>query len=232
MPGQSVQQKVTMAMPDVDAFFNAAWVVAFDHQDHEVRGAASVRVDVVHPDITITKTADRELAHDGDLITYTITVGVPLTADVWMNGTVTDPMLGFSASFFNLMPGQSITWFPTLLVSPEGPDEIVNTATVVAADHQGHQVTKSASWTVLVLRPDIEVTKIGPTIASVGDLITYTVTVTNNGNCDLYNVLVHDTLVGDLPIIPVLAEGATITLTYTFIMPPGPGDLLNTVTAT
>ena len=232
MPGQSVSQVVQAAMPDVDVFYNAAWVDAFDHQNHEVRGEASVRVDVVHPAITITKIADRTLAHEGDTITYTITVGVPSTADEWMNGTVTDARLGFSGTFLNLKPGQSITWTVSLLVTSQTERVINNTAMVVAIDEQGHVVTGNASWTVTILRPLIHVTKIGPLWANVGQLITYFVNVTNTGNCDLYNVLVNDSLYGALPIIPFLAKGATVHLTYQLVVPAGSSNLVNIVTAT
>ncbi len=47
------------------------------------------------------------MAHEGDTIYYIITVSVPDEADVWMNGTVTDEQLGWSSSFFCLVPGAS-----------------------------------------------------------------------------------------------------------------------------
>jgi uncharacterized repeat protein (TIGR01451 family) len=74
---------------------------------------------------------------------------------------------------------------------------------------------------------------------ALGDVITYTFTVTNNGTVTLTNVSVSDPLAGLSAIAPAsvatLAPGATqvFTATYTFTQDDvDVGSLLNTATAT
>ena len=233
-PGESLEFAYPQEMPDGPTeLINVALVQAEDHQLHLVRAASSpVRVDIVHPDVEIIKVADRYLAHDGDIISYTITVMNPITADVMLNGSIDDSMFGEDILMFSfLAPGDWVSITLPYTVTADTPEVIENTATVTATDHQGHQVGDDDSWTVQVLRPDIEVTKIGPVEANVGDVITYYVNVTNTGNCDLFNVSVMDTLAGELGPIPVLLKGETVPLTYQWTVPSGPGTLDNTVTA-
>jgi len=233
-PGDSVDFTYDQIMPEGPTeIINTAYVEATDHQQHVVRAASEpVRVDIVHPDVEITKVADQYLAHDGDVITYTITVYNPATADVMLNGTVDDTMFGDGVlSFTYLAPGNSVSATMTYTVLATDPETIENKATVTATDHQDHEVTAEATWTVQVLRPDIDVTKIGPVEAEVGEVITYYVNVTNTGNCDLFNVSVQDTLGGELGPIAILLKGETKHLTYDYIVPSGPGTLDNTVVA-
>ena len=234
MPGESFVARYTMVMPDGPTeLINVATVTAYDHQQHRVFAQSnSVRVDIVHPDVEVIKTADRYLAHEGDVITYLITVVNPITADVMLNGTVVDSMFGAIGTFSNLVVGGSVSFGFTYTVTNETPEVILNTATVTAKDHQNHTVTDDDEWNVTVLRPDIEVTKIGPKYASVGDVITYYVNVTNIGDCDLFNVTVVDSLYGLIvPPIPVILEGQTAHLTFVWTVPAGPGDLTNRVVA-
>ena len=65
-----------------------------DHQLHPVSDDASWSVDVVHPYVLVTKKADKRCAAVEELVTYTINVTNPDTADVWLNGSVTDDVLG------------------------------------------------------------------------------------------------------------------------------------------
>ncbi len=231
MPGQTLSYVVYVAMPDVDPFVNTAYVEAFDHQLHEVDAKDSWSVDVVHPMIEVTKTSDVTLAHEGDTIYYVITVSVPDEADVWMNGTVTDEQLGWASSFFNLVPGASQSWTVPYLVTSDSEDPFVNIVEVEAYDHQLHLRTDSDTWTVDILHPEITVTKIGPEKAVVGQTITYYVNVTNTGDTPLFYVIVFDSLVGVIAIIPVLGMDETEPLTYTYVVPVGTGTLVNTVSA-
>ncbi len=66
--------------------------------------------------------------------------------------------------------------------------------------------------------PEIEVTKTADreTFNSVGDVITYTITVTNTGNVVLENVRVSDPLTGLDETIPSLAVGDSQTFTTTY----------------
>ncbi|MEM3039127.1 MAG: hypothetical protein QXE45_07030, partial [Thermoplasmata archaeon] len=216
---------------DPDPLPNTVLVIATDHQGHEKKWSSVWMVDIVHPAIQITKTADKACAHVGETIIYTINVSVPSWADVWMNGTVTDSMLGFIGSFTNLKPGQWKNWTVTYTVPP-GVDPVINTATAVAYDHQMHERSATADCTVDILHPEIIVTKEGPIYADVGETILYYANVTNNAtDTTLYNITVIDNVVGNVKFIPMLLPGQTAHLTYTWIMPPGVQKLDNTVTA-
>jgi len=230
-PGVTLYFTYTMAMPDVDPFENTVVVEAMDHQLHEVGARASWSVDVVHPMIEVTKTADVTCEHVGETIWYTITVSVPKECDVWMNGTVSDPELGWVESFFDIMPGGSVSWTIPYLVTEDTADPFTNTAHVDAYDHQDHLVTDDDSWTVEILKPDILVTKIGPEKADIGQTITYYVNVTNTGDTPLLNVTVYDTLMGTLATYAMIAVGETKYITYTYVVPAGTGTLDNIVIA-
>ncbi len=230
-PGQTLYYTYALAMPDVDPFENTVEVVAYDHQLHEVTASASWSVDVVHPMIEVTKTADVTCAHVGETIIYTITVTVPKEADVWMNGTVYDYDLGWAESFFDVMPGFSVSWKVSYLVTEATPDPFTNVVYVEGFDHQLHMVTDTDSWTVDILHPEILVTKIGPEKADIGQTITYYVNVTNMGDTPLYNVTVDDSLMGIIGTYAMIAVGATEHITYTYVVPAGVGTLDNIVVA-
>ncbi len=55
----------------------------------------------------------------------------------------------------------------------------------------------------------------------VGQTITYYVNVTNTGDTTLYYVVVFDSLVGVIAIIPELGVDETVPLTYTYVVPGG-----------
>jgi len=212
-------------------FTNIAKVDAWDYQGHHVNGSALWDVDILHPDIMITKTVNKPLAHEGDTVTYTIVVSVPGTADVAMSGNVTDPLIGLDESFTDIAPGYSQSWTQDYVI-PEKVDAVDNIVKVIAEDYQGHNITKTATAHVTVLRPDIQVTKEGPEYAYADQTVTYNYTVTNSGNCDLFNVSLDDVPLGHVVVIPVLLKGETKSGNYTGKIPAGPGTFTNTLTAT
>jgi uncharacterized repeat protein (TIGR01451 family) len=83
--------------------------------------------------------------------------------------------------------------------------------------------------------PGIDVEKTCPTgTKTVGDTITYSITVTNTGEEDLENVVVSDSLLGGTlaGFSSTLAEGAHQTLSFVYTIKAGdPDPLTNTVTA-
>jgi hypothetical protein len=187
---------------------------------------ASWTVTVLHPGISVSKSGP-VYAHEGDLITYTVTV--TNTGDCPLYSvSVTDTVLGTIYSN-GLAFGETKTFTLTYTV-PSPSTVITNTVTASGSDALGLGVSDSASWTVTVLHPGISVSKSGPVYAHEGDLITYTVTVSNTGDCALYGVFVTDTVLG--PIYSNgLAFGETKTFTLTYTVPIPSGDISNTVTA-
>ncbi|MCJ7607716.1 MAG: MSCRAMM family adhesin SdrC, partial [Thermoplasmata archaeon] len=208
--------------------YNYAYVDALDPQGHEAYDRDYVYVDVVHPSIEITKFSELTCAHDDETIEYVITV--TNTGDTWLNGTIYDDLLGLSVPFADLRSGETIYLYPDYTV-PVGSEWIVNEAWVEAFDHQDHRVTDYASWTVEILHPEIDVEKTGPVYANAGDIITYTVVVTNIGDTELFEVGLFDSLVGPIAYYPMLAIGETQTITYTYTVPSGEGIVYNEVEA-
>jgi uncharacterized repeat protein (TIGR01451 family) len=91
---------------------------------------------------------------------------------------------------------------------------------------------------------DIAIVKTGPTDALVGEVITYSFTVTNNGPADALDVQATDDVLGTITLTGLtdedgdgsaddLAVGATATGTAPYIVPlPGADPIVNTVTVT
>ncbi|MEX0983448.1 MAG: CARDB domain-containing protein [Actinomycetota bacterium] len=85
-----------------------------------------------------------------------------------------------------------------------------------------------------ILVPGLNVLKECPATATVGETITYSITVQNTGSDTLNNLVVSDPLLGGtLAGFPTsLAAAATVTKTFTHVVGPTPDPLPNTVTAT
>lgn len=88
--------------------------------------------------------------------------------------------------------------------------------------------------TVVVCPANISITKQADVLGKVGDPVTYTFVIKNDGNSTVSRTSVNDTLLGDLTadFPPTLAAGASATVTKTRTVLAGdPDPLPNTVTA-
>ncbi len=85
-----------------------------------------------------------------------------------------------------------------------------------------------------ILLPGLNVTKSCPASATVGNVITYSITVTNTGQDTLNNLVVNDPLLGGnlAGFGTSLSAGATVTKTFQYTVGASPDPLTNTVTAT
>ncbi len=199
-------------------------------------------VQVVQPEISVTKEADTEISKAGDTINYTITI--ENTGD-WELGniTVVDDVLGDLSALFvdNLAPGASDTKVIQYTVKEGDPDPLVNevTATGVAqgfdAAIEGATVSDTATESVDLVEPCIDIDKEADVeFSKVGDTINYTITVTNCGDVELINIEVTDTLATASPwTIPSLGPGAHWDVTFAYVVQESdPDPLVNTATAT
>jgi len=255
-PGQSKAFTVTVNMPDqTDNFVNTASVTAYDMQGHdETRTSNSWTIDIVHPDVQISKSADKTCAEAGEIVTYTITVTNPATADIdidWF--TASDALLGWSVIWgktggveplLDLAPGQSVSFsVPTAM--PSQTEDFVNTASVTAYDMQGHDETRTSnSWTVDIVHPDVEITKTADkSCAEAGEIVTYTITVKNPSTADIAIdwFEASDSLVGwsvvwgkmgGVDPTLDLAPGQSVSFTVPKAMPSQTEDFVNTASVT
>ncbi|MEM2939023.1 MAG: SdrD B-like domain-containing protein [Candidatus Bathyarchaeia archaeon] len=222
-------EEILSIQPTDDPTVNEANATGVDPLGMEVYDEASWTVDILQPSIDVSKFGPL-YAHEGDIITYTITVvntGDSPLSDV----SVVDSLLGtiYSDGFAY---GETKTFTVTYTV-PTPSGDISNTVTASGKDALGKVVSDSDSWTVDVLHPSIMVTKIvNVTWAHVGDVIEYVISVTNAGDCTIYDLNVTDSLFGNLTTNGVLNVGDNVTFERTYIVETGdPDPLVNTVIA-
>lgn len=178
-------------------------------------------IPVYQPIIVVVKGADRTAATVGDTITYSLNVtntgnliaNVVIT-DTIPNGAVfvpnsvlvngvpqpgSDPSTGLSIG--SVAPGSTVTVTITLQVtiaSLPSPQQLVNQATAnfTFTPPDGRSLTGSSVSNVLIIpvsSPDVSVVKSTTSIdAVVGDIITYTIVVTNLGISPVNNVIMVD----------------------------------------
>src|SRR5262249_37567700 len=120
--------------------------------------------------------------------------------------------------------GQSVTIFVPRIVQPSDSDPTVSTATYVCndeADFSGSPITTSAINTVNLFQPSATLTvTANPTTAlHLGDVITYTYTVSNTSSADSPNLILStsdpnnsfsDSLLGDLEADAIAAGGGSM----------------------
>ncbi|MEM2702288.1 MAG: SdrD B-like domain-containing protein [Candidatus Bathyarchaeia archaeon] len=214
-PGEWIENiaiyNVTQNGPD--PLMNKAVVYA-NFTDQQVSACDTLTIDVLNPNIEVSKSGP-EYAHEGETITYTIIVKNAGDC-ILHNVVVKDEILGFEETIEELAKGEERTFIVTYTI-PERSDDIINTVKAKGEDALGWEVSNSASWTVDVLHPAIDVIKrANATMIHVGDWIEYNVTVVNIGDCPLHDVSVEDTLIGPIFIGSLdVGEKKTFEVKYT-----------------
>lgn len=156
---------------------------------------AAVAITDVPPQVRITKTPSATLVRSGTAVTYTYRVTNPGT-EALVVVTVTDdkcsPVVrtgGDTDGDGTLDPGEE--WVYTCTATLTGTT--VNTASVVAEDDEGTGILETATATVEVIDPRIDIDKSAdPPSATPGQTVTYTYVVTNPGDGPLRDVQVGD----------------------------------------
>nr|WP_206784399.1 DUF11 domain-containing protein [Amycolatopsis sp. MtRt-6] len=211
-PRQTVSYTCTGTAPP-DDFTNTAKATGTSALGDALDGVASARVDVLHPALGMTKTADRPAYRAGEVATFTIKV--TNTGDTGLSGLqVADPKTPSCALTGALAPGETRT---TTCTAKAPIADGVNTATAVATDELGKQVTARADAPAPTIAPAVEVTKTAdPPVIHAGDAVTWTVVVRNTGDSPLAPVKVtDDTTSACSRTFAGLAAGATQTYTCT-----------------
>ncbi len=211
-PGQTVTYDCTGPAP-ADDFTNTVKATGTSALGDALDGAATAAVDVVHPSLGMTKTADQPAYRAGDTATFTIKV--TNTGDTGLSDLrVTDPKAPTCALAGALAPGESRT---TTCTAKAPIADGVNTASAVAADELGKQATATADAPAPTIAPAVEVTKTAdPPVVHAGDAVTFSVAVKNTGDSPLAPVKVtDDTTTSCSRTFAGLAAGATQTYTCT-----------------
>jgi uncharacterized repeat protein (TIGR01451 family) len=223
--------------------------------------------EIPNPSLNVTKdAAESSVDAAGDVIHYTIVVSN--TGNTALTGvSVNDPLLGnedcdgvagapFVNSGLSIPKGGSLTCTGTYTVTQAdldnnggGDGDIDNTVT---ADSNETPPDTASEEVPIVQSPSLNVTKDAAesSVDAAGDVIHYTIVVTNDGNLTLTGVSVNDPLLSDedcdgvagAPYVSsgfTLAPGASLTCSGTYTVTQadidsnggGDGDIDNTVTA-
>jgi uncharacterized repeat protein (TIGR01451 family) len=137
--------------------------------------------------ISVTKTVEPFSAQAGEQITYTIYV--TNVGDIDLSPTVIDtppadatPSSPQVYALGVLAPGGSVSW--TLVVTPDLGYSGLLTNVVRATSPEGATAAYTLTSQVNV-SPGVSITKVGPGAVQAGDMMTYTIYVTNTGNVTL-----------------------------------------------
>ncbi|NJK43791.1 MAG: DUF11 domain-containing protein [Pleurocapsa sp. SU_196_0] len=162
--------------------------------------------------LELTKTVDRDLVKPGDQPVFTITVrntgGSPAT-NVRLTDTLPAGLVGDKLEQnFDLAAGESRSVRLPATVTEDATGVIVNTARV---DWNGEVITAPAQVRVQPVI-DLSITKtVNPASARVGDAVTYTMIVTNNGPSAATNVTLSDPLPDGLTYVSSSTSQGTVS---------------------
>ena len=217
----------------------------------EGEGEQTDETEALDVTLTVTKTSDvktGEQAKLGQTVNYTITVtndgNVPYT-----NVVVNDPLTQKEWTIDKLPVGETRTFTTSYVINEDNIallGQVTNVATAKGdpipdpADKE-HPKTPEGSDVVNVVTEPLDVTltvtktsdKEGETV-NLDDVITYTITVKNDGNHTYYNVKVDDELTNLHETIEVLAVGEEKEFTTTYVVTEADvlaGKIINSVTA-
>ena len=197
--------EITQADVDAESVVNVALASGQDPDDVPIDGSGSVTVvheEVAAPSLVVSKSASpMTFSAVGDEIAYTITVtnsGNEEITDI----SVSDPLVGLNTSIASLDLGESQVFDETYTITQEDLDRgfLTNTAAASGQDPDDDPVNGEGSVTVMgpVQQASLVVSKSASpmTFSAVGDEITYTITVTNDGDVTVTDITVTDTLLG------------------------------------
>ena len=202
------------------------------------------------PALTIDKTvspASMDNPHKDDTVTWSFKV--KNTGDITLNApAITDALLTarnitLPSLPATLAPNAEVTVTATMPLTQADIDagSVTNVATVSATDPSTNQTVTSPEDTAEVTLARNAAFTVAKTVdkatASVGDELSYTITVTNTGNVTLTNIKLNDALVGlsNYTLSETLDPGtsANIVKKYTSVTEADAvaGSVVNTVTA-
>ena len=200
--GESVTLIVIVSTSRSGSFTNA---VTADSKETDEESSEDT-VDVFTPSMSVEKVADEKVAYSGDDVSFTVNVtntgdcdltevvvkdSIPdgLTYKDYNNGTGNWNLTGDCEWTLDgaLAKGESVTLIVIVSTSRSGSFTNAVTADSKETDEE------SSEDTVEVFTPSLNVEKVSnENKVSVGDEATFTITVTNTGDCNLDNIFVED----------------------------------------
>ena len=154
-------------------------------------GEASASTFVDCPAIAVEKDGPATAYH-GDQVTFTYNVSNPgnvALTDVVVVDDKCSPVQGPSGGDVNgndaLDPGEVWSYSCTMTIAPHQDGEanpIVNTVTATGTDRHDQDHTATDTHSTLILHQAIDIEKTGPATATVGDALSYTLSVKNTGD--------------------------------------------------
>jgi uncharacterized repeat protein (TIGR01451 family) len=156
----------------------------------DVTASASATVDVIHPAVAITRTADPKVVRAGDTVTSAITV-VNTGDSVLRDVSVADRLApDCTRALGSLEPKAKQTYSCTQVA---GETDFAATADVTGTDATNRPVTATAAVPVDVIHPAVTVTyDATPAQVRPGDTVTFTLVAANTGDVPLTDVSVVD----------------------------------------
>jgi uncharacterized protein affecting Mg2+/Co2+ transport len=165
------------------------------------------------PEIEVTKDGPATVYH-GDQATYTFVVSNPgnvALTDVTVSDDKCAPVSGPTVKAGgdqddSLDPGETWTYTCTMTIPAHQGGEanpIVNTVTATGTDRHEDTHTATDTHSTAVLHPAIDIEKTGPASATVGDVLSYVLTITNPGDVPFpaQNVVVTDPRCSQPPVL-------------------------------
>ncbi len=210
-PGENLTACLVLAIDD--DVTNNGTASGFDPLGKRVKAESSVRIDVIHPNLTLAKSVNATIIYPGQYVNYTLVLenvgDCNLTAV-----NLTDPALGLSLGPLNLTMGENMT----VCVQVQLHEDTTNEANATGLDPLGGEVEADATTTVDVIHPELRVQKsVEPGIVPAKGNVTYTLVLENVGDCNLTAVNISDQYLGweagPFDLMP--GEGLTFELNAT-----------------
>jgi uncharacterized repeat protein (TIGR01451 family) len=204
---------------------NTAEIVAVDQCDtNAANDTASATVGVAKSELALTKTIDKDKVSKNEQFTYTIRVSN--SGPDQATGVVVTDKLPTGVYFVSSSGGtyDAATGVWTIGTIASGGfaelkvvarivecDTFTNTATISAVDQEDDPSNNTASADVSMKETDLQVTKtVDNNKPNVGQVVTFTVTVKNNGPDDATGVRILDKLPAGLTFDSVIAPAGTV----------------------